>query len=967
MTASNLRELQREWSQQFQKQDLGGWWGLTGFSLQTVFAIDRLVARIVAEETVEGFAIEQLCDYLERDGDKLRMTQVKRTLSHRQLYRALQEAYNIISLCDPAMAPEITFQILCVQNPSNLTLASAKPESVFGEGQAYDPAVFATVLLRFDSQAPILLRSDPTLAVLARLRQAGCRNPLGALEASMGKLFAAFNGKDRDDLKLAIEGAIQIIEGAIQREPTPWRILVADDFRIDKSLKPERRLSARQPKVRDLTANRFDDRIPLIDEVVGHAREWIAATEADFDEDSDQLPVFWLAGEASAGKSVMLLQLMGRLVREGAVSCAAEFASASEATDWLNLRAGIGAELDLGFIDDLSDRMSSEDLNEVARTVFYRTPRRAALLTCGTVDKLNAFKGRKHLQLTTVVIPPFEAEMEATADRGAADPMPDADEIGFVSEPHEFGGSAYSAWRSFAAKLEARLLQAGILEPVKVILALNALGCGGGEALLNSKNRALFAQIEREIDNPIEFRLEWDEDGMFIGHPVPALVVYQSWAGSQEELQDVWARDIVHGVLFELAHGAPARARQAVGGVLDARLLQRQLTTMLDKPATESQVTALRAAFYKKLSDTTHDFVGLGPIVRLLLSLTAHRESGLGDPSVLRERAAGLLTDSQISDAVKADVALGLLLTLRDRADRPAKDAAAYLGEAAPAPSIVAFFVNEIRRGAHKRHAALARRWLKAHRDRIEIAPAVAEVVASFADNESFRLARAFVRRFKTDQASGQVLWAYVQKRNPAGDIGLVDDWLTIASDAFVALQLYERLLRSKLRWNYVDRALAWAAANRNEPGLQVLLALLIPAKSNDPEFGALVEDWMLVHSGTPQADKLLYDLVSNSGTRDRWFLEALDVACLQGTVRQARMIANLFDRAPTLQIFRLALRRMHEGPNDKSSTYMVARAAEALQGEQSTLVPRLRSQCPALEQRSLDIVLNFKFKPRRR
>ena len=117
------------WQAKQASRAFGGLWALSGFAYQSAAYLLRFFRRVDEQQCESGdlAQMERLSDILCPEDGRVRLIQVKRTLTRSSLVDAVREAYEIMDLCvrqTPALGPHLCFQIACRRCDSPLSVRS---------------------------------------------------------------------------------------------------------------------------------------------------------------------------------------------------------------------------------------------------------------------------------------------------------------------------------------------------------------------------------------------------------------------------------------------------------------------------------------------------------------------------------------------------------------------------------------------------------------------------------------------------------------------------------------------------------------------------------------------------------------------------------------------------------------------------------------------------------------------------
>lgn len=763
--AETVPQLKQLWSRQYPKKASGGWWSLSGFSIQMTVALEQFIRENVHAENLE-FEVEAVSDALLKSDTHLQLTQVKRTLTRATLASALAEAYDIASLCSPDLIDQVRFQIVCERIDSNVNFATAQPAEE--RGKAYDKELLARVKQSFHRDEPLRVMSHPRLTLRRTLANAGIKNPDAVAGEALGLIFDAFDGRDVGNVQLAIYRVINLIENAkIKDTPSAGNLITAPDFKPRANARSNLILR-NKPRVHDLAEQRVIDRPSRLAMVEAAALCWLADLESEYLEADDMLPVFWVDGRPGDGKSVLVLQLLGRLLSNHRLGSVTQLQRPSEMEAWLNTAAplrprnGELEQVEIAFADDLTAIVSAEEMGQIVERSFWRPPY-AGLVTCGSTHHLESFK----VDNARVVITRCTIDPPTVADyRQFGDWLIEQGKLATHQAAVPSESLAAYVYRLATTKsnvelptLRDRLRAASVYETAQVALALNVIGLSAPMALVNDATLAVFAEGERGI----EFSPEIGPTGVVLGHAEVAWALFTQWAEADGELLvKAWAQALGDGLVAFLHAGTVTAARTILGEVLDAAALRRRF----GKADLEAHQRLLFHQLYTAAA-TRLNLQQRAPLLRQFLVAGKAGRLASVDGVALRLEAHQALLDGALPITDRVEIALSLL-TGKDPPKGPEfKAATAFVLSSEPTPVAVQFFSQIARRGEDTRHRALLLSWLRQHQSRPEVAK-VLELAISYGDPKPLLdMGYAFVRRFYASPSSGLVLWALHRSKVP--------------------------------------------------------------------------------------------------------------------------------------------------------------------------------------------------------
>ncbi|UVC15550.1 hypothetical protein [Mesorhizobium onobrychidis] len=850
--ADSFDTLRKLWFSQFPKRANGGWWALSGFSIQATVALERFVRAFLINGEVPAVEIESLSDFLVC-GDKLSLTQVKRTLTAKTLAVALKEAYEIISLCSPAMVDRIEFQIVCEGCDPGLTVQGLGADSIFGTGERYDKDRLALVRRLFVKGEPIRIMSNPGLSLRRTLLMGGVLEADRVARGALGDIFDAFDGRDPDRVRTALHKVMcDILAASKSEHRVPGRLLTAHEF-LPRPNAINALFTRPRPRLDDLVGGRFRVRPQQLANIVAAAHAWLGALCEAYGADDHRLPVFWIDGRSGDGKSILLLQLVEALVTSGRLASVTELLGLAEFEAWLAscVRWSSGTQqAEISFLDDLPAEIDLFALDKVVDDGFYRGTPYVGLITCGTDDLYRIFSTSERLALTRFSLPaPDAAEYDAfhlwaevrlgrpLVDPAVNQPSLAAFMLALTIEEQPETNSQISARSEAFAR-------------VRSVAAANALGFAAPAELVTPADVAKFAQYWTDV----ELSAQEQEDGLRLAHAEVIWPIYIRGI-NRTDVGGEWGRDLARVLAAQLR----AARKNAARGLLGALLNNRMIVAMLGK-AGQADTTAdiFNAAYEEVTRLCTH--TQAAPLFRLWLAANASKRLTAVTTAELRAQGRALLSAPGVAAQDRAEIAVSLLEG--KTADAASLSAAAFLRGAQPEPIILRFVSKELGRGVKSLHGALVLEWLRRHLSSRAVGEVLASSLASTATPKLVEYAYAFIERFVTDPVSGPVLWSLSRIPRGRGFDRLQDRWLSTAADPATAARIYNAELGSGQRRRFVERAKAFMMQHPGIRGEHEVLARLLHLKGDDPVITGLAHRFLDQHAGSSLANPLLAELL---------------------------------------------------------------------------------------------------------
>ncbi len=535
MAMTSISEVLERYEQVQYKRATGGINSLSGFNYQLRLYLAELVESLATggedmRQAGQAF-IEALSDIARYEGDNLILIQAKKTLTAEKLKEAAEEIQVVdgfLAQHYPTMRDTVKFRLIASGGNATITWANLKSDH-------HTKPLIDKLLASGRLEQPII-EADPwwrlIVAVWSRLS-----DPYGfaryALDKALSRNLSKHNAQDlRDDI-------CERYRSALNKAIPYGNLLKPTDFSLTLTLSKKLDVGAQ------VNLNRFKDgqympRDRRVSEL--HAE----VTQLSQQPGQDSIPVYWLHGSSGAGKSVLLVQLLEKLVQEG--RRVLWLGSKSEQLEpVLKAIHHLPEDLQPEFIavDDLYDYSARDGLKISSLAEFidecgvHTWP---LLLTCGPADfaedfeKASLFQGfklhRKEVRLvahdeagqfahwyrqrTGRTGQPAEAFDEAQAGHGL-----------FVSMAVEF---ELGKFESFAQRFAERVKQRQLDHALRLPLALNRLYMRTPYAWLSDEDRErLYDLTEAEKDFTIDTGEEGDEDGAIrLTHPHLSDAIYRA-------------------------------------------------------------------------------------------------------------------------------------------------------------------------------------------------------------------------------------------------------------------------------------------------------------------------------------------------------------------------------------------------------------------------------------------------------
>lgn len=850
--ANTHAELRQLWSTVQQRRASGGWWSLSGFSIQATVAFERFVRRSVIERKTDAFSLEAISD-LSEVGAKVRLTQVKRTLTRTTLSSAVAEACKIIALCSPTLASTVEFQVICERDEAGLSPADLTAHDVFGS----EPHVLGDlniVLAQFDSHEPVKVVGNPGLALRRTLLEAGVADPDKVARDVLGTLFDAFDGRDKEGVESALHKALSEIQSLVRREDaTAGRLLTPHLFRHRTTNKLALFIGAR-PRLDELVDGRFLSRLGTLAPLITAAETWLSNLEKSFETDERRLPILCLEGRSGDGKSILALQLLEALIAlRGRLASATELKPQGELSSWLETASpwetDTPNQAEIGFVDDLDMSLDVAELDHLIDDAFYRGSKYVGLITCGTPARANELNRGRHIALTRVPITaPAPADFEGLrqwAEQRLGRPLP-------VPVPPCATLSEYIGRLTLVGS-DPGHPAAAISRNLRAALAVNALGLPVPGSLVSDADMFAFTRDRPDIDlSPVK-----DEYGIRLAHAEATWSLYLDGLGGAG-LAETWGGDLGHVMAIRLNEGDHIAARTILGEVMTTRLVKARM----DRSGDGMTEALLFDAAYRAFEQAC-PFEKQASLFRQWLVATLNGRVTVVTLADLRAVGRQSLMSHSIATDIKSEIAAALLTVGGRTDDAASREADAYLRRAGPDGATVKFAIGVLSRGfGGTKNADAALAWLKrnsTHRDAGEV---LAKVLNEKAPAKVQAMATEFVKRYLSDPVSGPVLGKLAAFHRTGTFYQLLNQWLEHCSDPLRAVGIYRDQLNGP-RWRqYAERALALIQHNPGARGGQEVLSLLLKKQGDNTKVVEVGRAWLDRHVGEGAATPVLLELL---------------------------------------------------------------------------------------------------------
>ncbi|MFP5977212.1 S1 RNA-binding domain-containing protein [Enterobacter mori] len=534
-TENYITSILNAYEQQEKRRALGGIYALAGFDYQLRFYLADFIESIVNQSTNLNTAghvfLEALSDVVKKnENSDLICIQVKRTLTATSLKDAAFEVVAIDRFLDnhyPSIRNQVKFNLIAAQGSAEIQWSDI-PET-------HETRTTIDKLINKNRLLPIRIEPDPWWRAIT-LTWPHLKDPYGFLRFALDKAIsrqpiAADAQRIRDDIcdRFKRDQLAKML---------PGQLLTREDFQFKEN--PSRYLDVG----REITLARFRDR-----QYIGLNKRLNTLYTNIFEyKDTFQrklrsnVPVFWLSGRSGAGKSVLLVQTLERLVLEGwRVLWLKGNAELLEPALLAIKEAHEQDRPDFIAVDDLYDHDARNriDLSSLGEFIDESDHKNwPVILTCGPTEFADSFEEDATYQgfnLNRYSICPLEAyeanEIESwyqqrtgkIAQRGSAYTQAAEEDNGlFISLALEL---EHGDIKTFAKRFAQRVELTGLNKALILPLALNRLYLRAPYDWLTKEDREILATLNHEGDFNL---LETADEGQIIRltHPHLADALY---------------------------------------------------------------------------------------------------------------------------------------------------------------------------------------------------------------------------------------------------------------------------------------------------------------------------------------------------------------------------------------------------------------------------------------------------------
>jgi hypothetical protein len=476
----SLSRIEEEWFryEPAGQRPLGGRRALAGFNYQLSLSLAAFFDGLFGADPSATHAFEGLSDVAEfRDG-LLYVTQVKLTLSTDRIKEAYREFLIVDQFLEerfPDIRAAVRYQVLTKgvrgRVREDLTAADLNLDA---RGAARWDAIRARL-------RPMEVRGDPSLDLAIKLWGQVAR-PLSLVNALRGILVEQL--AENSPSETIARALLERLESE-RIEAVPQGTLLSPSDFADRSAGQTDILIGQRPNPVDLARGCFMDRDDRVAPIVRVVQSALGAGEGPGGRQR-KVPVVWIVGGSGAGKSVLLLQTLSRLLTEADVP----LHWLGHLVGWLPAALHSWRRQGLAAVIGVDDLFAPEFRGDALWHRIHEaaaSPSPVLMLTCGPSDYLDAFERQENrhalLRVHRIEVPPlradergrFRAWYEGRTDYTARTEVTATNFVvaSFLLERQRKGDADLA---EFVARLSERLQAHGVLEEFVAALAANRLG-----------------------------------------------------------------------------------------------------------------------------------------------------------------------------------------------------------------------------------------------------------------------------------------------------------------------------------------------------------------------------------------------------------------------------------------------------------------------------------------------------------
>jgi predicted Zn-dependent protease len=890
-----LQDLLRHWKQQFTGRATGGWWALAGFAFQMSVFLLRFFQSLEEGTTEPGLLaeMEELSDVLCPHDGRLRLIQVKRTLTKATLVSAVKEAYLITDLCrrkTPALLGLLRFQIACRKIQTDITVTDLSMSDVIKTDG--DATSWKAMRDQFDAENPIIEEPDPLDQLHIFLWNGGVKNTTALIEQCLGRLLRSFDVKGPDVIRAVGRDLNSFFLTAERR--ANWtavgQVLTAEDIASDPlALEYKEVLTGQTPKLEHLRKGCFRDRPKIFESLWQVFTDWLSMLDAADRMVNDKTPVFWISGRSGEGKSVVLLQLIAKTLQSDVAGPLLHLKSGDElirlfatAPDEVQLSDQVYSRI-FAVVDDVYDLPDRETWDENIRNQCSLGTPPVALITCGPTEQREQFASHLSdiIEVSGFELPNLDLEECREFIAWYKSRTGQARQLSAVTTQNPllvqliFELAQGMRLGEFARRFKQRLAHLELFEAARTILAVNALYMDAPIELITTNKRRdaleyLCAQDQLHFQ-VIPGDTVSEITGVRLAHPHLAWLLFVEWVEPPTTLAKAWARQLAKAlIIFE-----SDPVTQSPGEVIHELLGTNRLADadeVSSLPPTADRRELIRELYRLHVSEQDQH-----PTLRTLprwleLEYKIPELQLVPDPAAC---AVGALSDSARASCIHGSVATWVWLISefkpRQECERMCNTAKEFFTRFPDNPGVAFALAHLLTKMPNDQNVKkFVCDWLGANETHPQAYQLLAALVAANpSDSEVIRLATDWLTANETHPKAHHVLSSLV-KANPADSevMRLATDWLTANETQPQAYQLLPALVAANPTDSEVMRlATDWLTANETQPQAYQLLPALVAANPTDSEVMRLATDWLTANETHPQAYHVLGALVAANPT----------------------------------------------------------------------------------------------------
>ena len=896
-TARLIDDLLEAWRQEHSGRARGGVWALSGFAYQFSTYLLRFFRGLLETTTEPGLLaeMERLSDILCPSDGKIRLVQVKTRLTKGGLADAAEEAYLILRLCDshtPDLSARLCFQIAYRHSETDLLPGDLQPSDVL-KGDV-DTDAWQRTLNQYDPEAPVLEEPDPRHQLHSHLWNAGVADTESLIHECTGVLLDQYDVAEPSASRDVGRRLNNLFRSAPKWNagPSIGRLLTLADVEPDPDAASDTGvLTGQAPYLSDLTRGRFRDRPQLLAPALAQFEAWWESALSLEGTPSRRLPVFWISGRSGEGKSVLLLQLVAALLRDGAggpllhLHSPEDFAElltacSRERPTWAQAFGPIAA-----VVDDVYNTKDRETFGEAVRNAWSLEIPSVCLITCGPTEQMEQF--RRDLadcaQVQTFEVPHLDlVECEAFrawyCERTGQNPELDLDALGnSLLVLFMFELAQGERMPDFAKRFRDRLTHLGLFKTVRTIAAVNAVYIEAPFGLVpalaeRDALRRLGAEDQLHFAVPPE--TEYPVGGVRFLHPHLAWLIYVEWVDTFPSLGVQWGRELAKALNYLCQAGESSQA----GDLLHRVLTSSHLYDPEDSPPVEEVQADRREtlrALYRQHCVAQGGRPAISTVPRWLdISLKVPGLVLQPDPIGY---ALQIVQDPVTAPQLHAAIACWLWRHSHLRSAEEGKAmkhvAYAFLDQFPHAHGVCkAVIYIASSPGATAEDQGFAERWAEAHLTEPQTYEVLAFLVAKNPTDDDVRQRAVDWLEASPDHLQAYWLLAALVANNPTDDDvrQRAVDWLKANPDHLQAYWLLAALVANNPADDDVKkRAVAWLEAKPDHPYAYHVLAPLVANHPADEKVVKRAVAWLEAKPDHPYAYHVLAPLVAKNPTDD--------------------------------------------------------------------------------------------------